>query len=50
MSDMFQYAYRKHHSTETVLLRVTNDIKLAIDSGKDTVLERIDLSSALNML
>ena len=36
MSDMYhQSAYRKHHSTETALLCVT-DIKLAMDSKKGT--------------
>ena len=30
MSDMYQSAYRKHHSTETVLLCVTNDIIKAL--------------------
>ena len=29
MPDMYQSAYRKHHSTETALLCVTNDIKQA---------------------
>ena len=33
-----QSAYRKHHSTETTLLRVTNDILTAIDRRQDVVL------------
>ena len=37
MSDMYQSAYRKHHSTETALQCVTNDIKLAMDSKKGTI-------------
>ena len=50
MSDMYQLAYRKHHSTETVLLCVTNDIKLAMDSKKGTILVMIDLSSAFDTI
>ena len=50
MSDMYQSVYRKHHSTETALLCVTNDIKLAMDFNKGTILVMIDLSSAFNTL
>ena len=37
MSDMYQSAYRKHHSTETALLCVTNDIKLTMDSNSNYI-------------
>ena len=50
MSDMYQSAYRKYHSTETALLCVTNDIKLAMDSKKGTILVMIDLSSAFDTI
>ena len=50
MSDMYQSAYRKHHSTETALLCVTNDIKLAMDSRKGTILVMIDLSPAFDTI
>ena len=50
MSDMYQSAYRKHHSTETALWWVTNDIKFAIDSKKDTILIRINLSSSFDTI
>ena len=50
MSDMYQSAYRKHHCTETALLCVTNDIKLAMDSKKGTILVMIDLSSAFDTI
>ena len=50
MSAMYQSAYRKHHSTENALLCVTNDIKLAMDSKKGTILVMIDLSSAFDTI
>ena len=50
MSDMYQPAYRKHHYTETALLCVTNDINLAMDSKKGTILVMIDLSSAFDTI
>ena len=50
LSDMYQSAYKKHHSTETALLCVTNDIKIAIDSKKGTILVMIDLSSAFDTI
>ena len=46
---MYQSAYRKHHSTET-LVCLTNDIKLAIDSKKGTVLVMIDMSLAFDTI
>ena len=45
-----QSAYRKHHSTETTLLRVTNDILRAIDRRQDVVLFLLDLSAAFDTI
>ena len=43
-----QSAYRKHHSTETALLRGHNDILRAVDLHKDVVLVLLDLSAAFD--
>ena len=40
----FQSAYKAHHSTETALLRVYNDVMFNIDRGNDTLLVLLDLS------
>lgn len=45
-----QSAYRKHHSTETALLRVHNDILIALDSGYEVILLLIDFSSAFDTI
>ena len=45
-----QSAYRKHHSMETTLLRVTNDILRAIDRRQDVVLVLLDLSAAFDTI
>ena len=43
-----QSAYRDHHSTETALVRVYNDIVTAIDNGDVCALVLLDLSSAFD--
>src|SRR5260221_8467548 len=43
-----QSAYRRCHSTETALLKVTSDALLAMDQGMITLLGMLDLSSAFD--
>ena len=46
----FQSAYRKSHSTETALLRIHNDVLMAMDKGKVTALTLLDLSAAFDTI
>ena len=43
-----QSAYRKYHSTETVLLKVKNELLLNMNNGHVTVLVLLDLSPAFD--
>ena len=45
-----QSAYRKHHSTETALLQVVNDIHQATDNKCEAVLVMLDLSVAFDTI
>ena len=45
-----QSAYRAFQCTETVLLRVSNDINLALDNHDDVILVLLDLSSAFDTI
>uniref|UniRef100_A0A3Q2P679 Reverse transcriptase domain-containing protein n=1 Tax=Fundulus heteroclitus TaxID=8078 RepID=A0A3Q2P679_FUNHE len=46
--DVFQSGFRAHHSTETALIKVFNDIYINTDCGRTTVLVLLDLSAAFD--
>jgi exonuclease III len=46
--ERFQSAYRRLHSTETALLKVHDDIAVAIDNGKSVIFVMLDLSAAFD--
>jgi len=46
LGDLFRSAYSKHHSTETALLNIFNDILQTVDSKQATALLLLDISAA----
>ena len=50
LSYPLQSTYRKHHSTESALLKVHNDIIISMDKGEVTALTLLDLSAAFDTI
>ena len=50
MLEIFQSAYRPSHSTETALIRITNELLTSCDTGRVSVLSLLDLSAAFDTL
>jgi hypothetical protein len=50
LADEKQSAYKKYHSTETLLVRVKNDIMTAMDNGEVVMLVLLDLSAAFDTI
>ena len=50
LSNPLQSAYRKHHSTESALLKVHNEIIISMDKGEVTALALLDLSAAFDTI
>ena len=48
LNESLQTAYKKHHSCETALLRVQNDILKSIDNKQCVVLLLLDLSAVFD--
>ena len=48
--ESMQSAYRSHYSTETALLRVSNDILITLDEGREVLLLLLDLSAAFDTI
>lgn len=46
----FQSAYKANHSTETALLRVSNDLLLNLDNGDEAILILLDYSAAFDTI
>ena len=50
MFDTLQSAYRDNHSTQTALIKVQNDILLALDAGSSAILLILDLSAEFDTI
>ena len=50
LGETFQSLYKSHHSTETALLKVKNDMSSELDKGKVIMLVLLDLSSAFDTI
>ena len=50
LHNSFQSAYKAHHSTETVLLRLKNDIQCDLSKNRKTAVVLLDLSAAFDTI
>ena len=48
--DIYQSGYRMYHSTETAILKITNDILINQNEQCSTALVAIDLSAAFDLV
>ena len=48
LDENHQSAYRKNHSTETALLKITNDLLRAMDKSRCSILVMLDQSAAFD--
>ena len=48
LNEDFQYGYKKGHSTETLLVKVVNDLLMACDDQKPSIVLLLDLSAAFD--
>ena len=44
LDEKFQSAYKEHHSTETAMTRIQNDVLCAVDQGNAVVLNDVVFS------
>ena len=50
LGEMFQSAYKAHHSTETALLQVRSNILQSLDDNKAVLLVLLDMSAAFDTI
>ena len=48
--NLLQSAYRRSHSTEKALLKMTDDIYTAMDSSRSTIMNALDMSAGFNTI
>lgn len=48
LHEIYQSAYKAFHSTETALLKITNDVLLSLDRDEHVFLVLLDLSAAFD--